>query len=54
MEVQVVADDPGALSRPWTLNMVWDLAPEQDLFEYVCADNIRNLHLDWPRAAPGR
>ena len=31
LEVQVTADDPGALMKPWTLNMVWDLAPEQEI-----------------------
>ena len=52
MEVEVTADDPGALSRPWTIKMVWDLAPEQELLEYVCGENILNLHLEWrtPRA----
>ena len=47
MEVQVTADDLGALSKPWTLNMVWDLAPEQEILEYVCGENILNMHLDW-------
>jgi hypothetical protein len=44
MEVQVTADDPGALSKPWTLNMVWDLAPDQEILEYVCGENARNIH----------
>jgi len=47
MEVQVVADDPGTLSKPWTLNMVWDLAPDQELLEFLCTENIKNMHLDW-------
>jgi hypothetical protein len=47
LEVEVTADDPGALSKPWTLKMVWDLAPEQELLEYVCGENILNMHLEW-------
>ncbi len=51
MDVQVVADDPGALTKPWTLNMVWDLAPDQDLNEYVCTESTLNMHLEWRKAA---
>ena len=47
LEVRVTAEDPGTLMKPWTLNMVWDLAPEQEILEYVCAENMRNVHLDW-------
>ena len=47
LDVQVTAEDPGTLTKPWTLNMVWDLAPEEEILEYVCAENIRNVHLDW-------
>jgi hypothetical protein len=47
MEVQVTADDPGALSKPWTTYMVWDLAPEQEIHEFVCGEHIVNMHLDW-------
>lgn len=53
LEVQITAEDPGTLMKPWTLNMVWDLAPEQEILEYVCAENIRNVHLDWAAAASG-
>jgi len=54
LEVQVTAEDPGTLMKPWTLNMVWDLAPEQEILEYVCAENIRNVHLDWAPTPSGR
>jgi hypothetical protein len=52
MEVQVIAEDPGTLTKPWTINMIWDLAPEQELQEYVCTESILNMHLDW-RAEAG-
>ena len=51
MEVQVVAEDPGTLTKPWTTNMVWDLAPDQDLREYVCTESTLNMHLDWRELA---
>ena len=47
LEVQVTADDPGALSKTWTTHMVWDLAPEQEILEFVCGEHILNMHLDW-------
>jgi hypothetical protein len=47
MEVEVAAEDPGALSKPWTFKMVWNLTPEQELLEFVCGENIRNMHLEW-------
>lgn len=47
LEVQVTADDPGTLVKPWIINMVWDLAPKQELLEFLCHENIRNLHLEW-------
>ncbi len=51
MDVQVIADDPGTLTKPWTLNMVWDLTPDQDLHEYVCTESTLNMHLEWRKAA---
>ncbi len=51
MDVQVIADDPGTLTKPWTLNMVWNFAPDQDLHEYVCTESTLNMHLEWRKAA---
>jgi len=51
MEVQVIANDPGTLAKPWTVNMVWDLAPDQELQEYVCTESVLNMHLEWREAA---
>jgi hypothetical protein len=39
LEVQVIAEDPGTLVKPWKLNMVWNLAPEEEILEYVCGEN---------------
>lgn len=39
LEVRVVFDDPGVFEEPWTWNMTWDLAPQEELMEYVCENN---------------
>ncbi len=39
LQVQVTAEDPGVFEEPWTQNMTWDLAPQEELFEYVCENN---------------
>lgn len=39
MEVQFLIDDPGTFAKPWKMNMVWDLAPQEDILENVCTEN---------------
>jgi hypothetical protein len=39
LEVQVTAQDPGTLVKPWKMNMVWDLAPGEEIGEFACAEN---------------
>lgn len=39
LEVQVVFDDPGVFEEPWIQNMTWDLAPQEELMEFVCENN---------------
>ena len=39
MHVDVTVEDPGAFDQPWHVHMVWDLAPDEDVMEYVCAEN---------------
>ncbi|MBI2188941.1 MAG: carboxypeptidase regulatory-like domain-containing protein [Acidobacteria bacterium] len=43
LEVQVVYDDPGTFTRPWTHNLVWYLAPQEELIEFVCENNRTDL-----------
>jgi hypothetical protein len=45
-QVEVTADDPGALSRPWTFKMICNVTPEQELPEFVCGEKR-------PEYAPG-
>jgi hypothetical protein len=39
MDVQFLIDDPGTFSKPWKVNMTWDLAPKEDILENVCTEN---------------
>ena len=43
LEIQVVFDDPGTFTRPWTMNLIWYLAPQEDLLEFVCENNRTDL-----------
>jgi hypothetical protein len=43
LEIQLVYEDPGTFTRPWTQNFVWFLAPQEDLIEYVCENNRTDL-----------
>lgn len=43
MDVQVVMEDPGTFIKPWTVNMTWNLAPGEEMLEYVCTENNRDL-----------
>ena len=43
MDVQVVMEDPGTFVKPWTVNMVWNLAPGEETLEYVCTENNRDV-----------
>ena len=40
LEIVVVFEDPGAFTRPWTMNLIWYLAPREELIEFVC-ENAR-------------
>ena len=39
MKVDITIEDPDAFDKPWNVHMVWDLAPDEDVLEYVCAEN---------------
>jgi hypothetical protein len=45
LDIEVTIDDPGTFKRPWKLLMVWDLAPKEDVQEFVCEDNHDVSHL---------
>ena len=39
LEVQITIDDPDVFMKPWNMNTKWDLAPKEDLIEFVCENN---------------
>ena len=39
MDVQFLIEDPGTFSKPWKMNMLWDLASQEDILENVCTGN---------------
>jgi hypothetical protein len=42
MDVHLTVEDPGTLSKPWNVHMVWNLAPKEDILENVCTENNRD------------
>jgi len=39
MDVQFLIEDPGTFAKPWKMNMLWDLAPQEEILENVCTEN---------------
>ena len=39
MELQVTFDDPEVFVKPLIQNLQFDLAPQEELIEYVCENN---------------
>jgi Carboxypeptidase regulatory-like domain len=39
LETEVTVADPGVLAKPWTMERVSDLAPREEIREFVCAEN---------------
>jgi hypothetical protein len=39
LRVDITMEDPGAFKSPWELHMVWNLAPGEEVGEYVCNEN---------------
>ena len=52
LEIQVTFEDPGTFARPWHQNLIWNLAPSEEILEYVCENNKAD-HLPGPPPAAG-
>jgi hypothetical protein len=39
MEVEMTFEDPKVFRKPWKQLMVFDLAPQEEIIEYVCENN---------------
>jgi hypothetical protein len=43
IEKEVTIEDPGAYSKPWKMRTTWDLAPQEEIQEYVCNENEKDV-----------
>jgi hypothetical protein len=39
LEIEVTVEDPGTFAKPFVRRSTWDFAPEEDVLEYICAEN---------------
>lgn len=44
IDLRVTIDDPKAYTKPWTVKAELTLLPEDELIEYVCSENEKDLH----------
>jgi hypothetical protein len=44
LEVEITIDDPGAYTRPWKVRRRLDLAPDDEILEYICHENHKTEH----------
>jgi hypothetical protein len=42
MDIEVTIDDPEAYTKPWTVKLSWQLAPDIDLIESICEENNKD------------
>jgi hypothetical protein len=43
MEMEVTVEDPGILTKPYTIKRVADLAQGYNIYEFICAENERDF-----------
>ena len=43
LEVAITIDDPGAYKQPWTIRRASELAPDEEVGQYVCTENNRDV-----------
>jgi hypothetical protein len=43
LEIEFTIDDPGAYAKPWTIKRVSDLDPNDEVGEYVCSENNKDV-----------
>jgi hypothetical protein len=39
LEDEITVEDPGVLAKPWTMKRVAELAPSEEIYEFVCTEN---------------
>jgi hypothetical protein len=43
LETEITVDDPGVLAKPYTMKRVSDLAPTEEIFEFICPENNKDV-----------
>jgi carboxypeptidase family protein len=43
LEVEITVEDPGVLAKPWTFKRTSDLAPKEEIREFICNENNSDL-----------
>jgi len=43
IDLRITIDDPKAYTKPWTVSEVLTLQPDDELLEYVCSENEKDL-----------
>jgi hypothetical protein len=44
LSVEITIDDPGAYTRPWKVRRLLQLAPGEEILEYLCNENHKTEH----------
>ncbi len=43
MDVDLSIEDPDTFTTPWHIHMIWNYSPGEDLMEFVCAENNKDM-----------
>jgi hypothetical protein len=43
LEAEVTVEDPGTVAKPYTIKRVSELAPTEEIYEFICPENNRDL-----------
>ena len=43
LEIELTLDDPGAFRKPWTVKKTATLAPDEEIQEYICNENNKDV-----------
>jgi hypothetical protein len=43
LETEITVDDPAVSAKPYTIKRVSDLAPTEDIYEFICPENNRDV-----------
>ncbi|PWU00780.1 MAG: hypothetical protein C5B51_24365 [Terriglobia bacterium] len=43
LETEITVEDPGALAKPYTIKRVSELAPTEQIYEFICGENNKDL-----------